>query len=347
MLERIRVVLVRPRRGGNVGSVARAMKNMGLGDLVVVAPRTRVGRVGERMAAHAGDVLARRRTVATLADAIADCHLVVGTVGRPTTPPDSPAEPRTIAAEVVAASRRGSVALVFGPEDHGLSNAELGLCQRTIRIPTSDDYPSLNLAQAVAVCAYEVLLASLSGEAPPQRGTPAPRGSTVAAPDAAADAAAMPMNAAEAGRRGRAARREPESDAQRPATAREREEMIEHLEQALGAIGFLSAQNPVHIVRDVRSLFARSGVTVRDVRVWRGIARQVLWSAGRAAPRDDRADVIGAAEAGAGSGAKRLAAVSRRRAAVTADGRVPQGSRSPRPPRPRSRRVRPGGRGAR
>ncbi|MFM7141890.1 MAG: RNA methyltransferase [Alphaproteobacteria bacterium] len=300
MLDRLRVVLVRPRRGGNVGSVARAMKNMGLGDLVVVAPRTKVGRVGARMAVHAVDVLDRRRTVATLADAVADCRLVVGTVGRPTTPPDVPVAPREIAREMVGAAGRGRVAIVFGPEDHGLSNAELGLCQRSIRIPTAPGYPSLNLAQAVAVCTYEILLAHLDG----------------AGPAAATGASAQ------------------------PATASEREEMLLHLSRALGAIGFLSGQNPDHILRDVRSLFARAGTTSRDVRVWRGVARQVLWVASRAGlDANGRPAGSAAAPGRPRTEAARLAAprVSPRSGAGRGGARSAPGSRSPRPSRPRSR----------
>ncbi|HEY8514867.1 MAG TPA: RNA methyltransferase [Candidatus Binatia bacterium] len=245
MLERVRIVLVRPRRGGNVGAAARVLKNMGLGELVLVAPRTRVGAVGERMAAHARDLLARRRVVPDLPSALHDCVLAVGTAGRDLAQLTS-LEPRAAAIEIVREARRGPVAVVFGPEDHGLSNAELGLCQRLVRIPTSDAYPSLNLAQAVAVCGYELRLAALA-----QADDVAP------AVERAAD------------------------DECAPATSAEREALLAHLEQALGAVGFLSRQNPGHILADVRSLLARAGLTRRDVRIWRGIARQMLWAASR------------------------------------------------------------------
>jgi TrmH family RNA methyltransferase len=245
MLDRIRVVLVRPRRGGNVGSVARAMKNMGLAELVVVAPRTTVGRVGERMAAHARDLLARRRTVASLAAAVRDADLVVAVSGR-ASDGTRVSTPRAIAPEVLAVAATGRVALVFGPEDHGLANADLDLCQRQVLIPTADAYPSLNLAQAVLVVAYELLLAADLGRAP--------RTAT-----------------------GRDRRR---ADAAQPARSSEREALIEHLAASLRAVGFLKPENP-QVLRDVRSLFARSGLTQRDVKVWRGIARQVDWAAGQ------------------------------------------------------------------
>lgn len=253
MLERVRIVLVRPRRGGNVGAAARVMKNFGLAELVLAAPRTRVGAVGERMAAHARDVLARRRTTADLASAIADCALVVGTAGRDFAHLEAQ-PPRALAAEIVAASAHGRVALVFGPEDHGLSNADLGRCQRLLRIPTGDAYPSLNLAQAVAVCGYELQLAA-------------------AAARAGADGAAP--------RRRRGASVLARSDGSGAASSAEREALLEHLTQALDAVGFLSRQNPTHIVADLRALFARAGVTQRDVQIWRGIARQMLWAAKR------------------------------------------------------------------
>lgn len=246
---RIRVVLVRPRRGGNVGSVARAMKNMGLSDLVLVAPRTPVTASAEHMAAHARDVLAARRTERSLSDALADVTLAVGTVGREVTHRRPVAMPREIAPAIVDEARRGRVALVFGPEDHGLSNADLDLCQRLVTIPTSEAYASLNLAQAVLVCAYELRLAA----------------------DAVPAVPASPASRRRAERVAEAA----------PATGREREALFAHLEESLEAIGFLSPQNPAHIMRDVRSLFGRAGLTRRDVRLWRGVARQMAWAARR------------------------------------------------------------------
>jgi TrmH family RNA methyltransferase len=251
VLDNVRIVLVRPRRGGNVGSAARVMKNFGLGALTLVAPRTRVGAVGEHMAAHACDVLARRTTTPDLATAIADCALVVGTAGRDFAHLRA-VTPRAAATEIVAASARGRVALVFGPEDHGMSNTDLGLCQRLVRIPTGDAYASLNLAQAVAVCGYELRLAAEDAGvvSPVTAGRRRPRGAAAGA----ADEQASPSSA-------------------------EREALLEHLTQALDAIGFLSRQNPAHIVADLRGLFARAGLTRRDVKIWRGIARQMLWAA--------------------------------------------------------------------
>jgi tRNA/rRNA methyltransferase len=164
-LARVRVVLVRPRGAANVGAVARAMKNMGLADLVLVRPALR-GRVwADAMAVHAGDVLARARTLATLGEAVEDCALVVGTTCRGGLYRDASETPEALAPAVLAQARRRPVALVFGPEDHGLSNADLAHCQRLVAIPASPEYASLNLAQAVMICCYALRRAALGAAA--------------------------------------------------------------------------------------------------------------------------------------------------------------------------------------
>lgn len=160
-LDRIRIVLVRPSEAQNVGAVARAMKNMGLARLVIVgAPDLDVARA-TTLAVHATDVLAARVHVPSLGDALAGCGLVVGTSGRATAARDADTTPRAIAPIVLAAAAANDVALVFGPEDHGLALEDLKHCQRVIAIPTSEAYPSLNLAQAVMICAYELRTAAV------------------------------------------------------------------------------------------------------------------------------------------------------------------------------------------
>jgi len=159
-LDRIRVVLVRPREAQNVGAVARAMKNMGLARLVLVDALDLDEARAATLAVHAADVLAARTHAPTLSAALAGCGLVVGTSGRATAARDDETTPRTLARVMVAAAATNDVALVFGPEDHGLALEELKLCQRVLAIPTSDAYGSLNLAQAVLVCAYELWTAA-------------------------------------------------------------------------------------------------------------------------------------------------------------------------------------------
>ncbi len=159
-LDRIRIVLVRPREAQNVGAVARAMKNTGLTRLVLVdAPALDEARAAT-LAVHATDVLGARAHTATLDEALAGCGLVVGTSGRATAARDAGTTPRASAPVLLAAAQSNEVALVFGPEDHGLALEELKHCHHVIAIPTSDAYGSLNLAQAVLVCAYELWIAA-------------------------------------------------------------------------------------------------------------------------------------------------------------------------------------------
>lgn len=173
-LTQIRIVLVRPRGAANVGAVARAMKNMGLSDLCLVAPRARSTMVARAMAVHAHDVLAQARTVDAIADAVADCRLVVGTTCRGGSYRAAADDLVAAAPEIVTAARAGSVALLFGPEDHGLTNEDLQQCQRLVSINTDPAYASLNLAQAVLICCYELRRATGAAPAEPERRPPAP-----------------------------------------------------------------------------------------------------------------------------------------------------------------------------
>jgi TrmH family RNA methyltransferase len=167
-LARVRIVLVRPQHPGNVGAAARAMKNMGLADLVLVTPEPLDVDAAAIMAVHARDLLARHRRVDTLADAIGDCGLVVGASGRAGGERTDAAPPRVLAPVILAASARNDVALVFGPEDHGLSNDELMRCHRLLTIPATAAYASLNLAQAVLICGYELRLAADTAQPCPE-----------------------------------------------------------------------------------------------------------------------------------------------------------------------------------
>jgi TrmH family RNA methyltransferase len=164
----MRIILVRPRGGANVGAVARAMKNMGLDDLVLVRPAVVRAFWSKAMAVHAEDVLSRARRCDSLAEAVADCGLVAGTTSRQGSYRRAAVAPRDAASHLIAAATANRVALVFGPEDHGLSNEDLKLCQQLIMIPTAPEYPSLNLAQAVMVCGYELFLAAQTTAVPTQ-----------------------------------------------------------------------------------------------------------------------------------------------------------------------------------
>jgi len=159
-LAQIRVVLVGPLYGGNVGAVCRAMANMGLTDLRLVAPSPDLDWDEARMmACHAGHVLAGRQVHADLAGAVADCVMIAGTSGKDGLYRQHARTAREVAPELLALAAQGPVAYVFGREDNGLSNAELQLCQRVVQIPTHAQTPSLNLSQAVLLCCYELFLA--------------------------------------------------------------------------------------------------------------------------------------------------------------------------------------------
>jgi tRNA/rRNA methyltransferase len=171
MLSNIRIVLVRARGSGNIGSVARAMKNTGLRELAIVGKARTRSFWARAMAVHGRDILSQSRCYGSLREAIPDCALVVGTTCRSGLYRRHSEPPRQLAAQIVAAAQTGKVALVFGPEDHGLSNKDLEHCHLLTTIPTHPDYPSLNVAQAVVICLYEIYLASLSSpaQAPIQR----------------------------------------------------------------------------------------------------------------------------------------------------------------------------------
>jgi len=159
--DQIAFVLCRPMQAGNIGSAARALKNMGFGDLrLVAAAASRENRAAVSMAVHAGDVLADATIHPDLPSALHDRSLTIGTTCRPGLYRSGAVALREAAAELIAESRRNRIAVIFGPEDHGLTNDELKSCHRLITISTAPEYPSLNLAQAVMVVAYELRLAA-------------------------------------------------------------------------------------------------------------------------------------------------------------------------------------------
>jgi len=186
-LARVRVVLVRPREPGNVGSAARVVANFGFSELVLVQPairrryRTEGGwKPGEpeppeatqpitehgmarAFAAGGGEVLARARIVTDLSEAIGDCVAAAAVTARARVRREpAPRTPREAAPELLALAEQGPVALVFGPEDRGLTNRDLDRCNSLVHIPAGTDYPVLNLAASVAVAAYE-MAASVKG----------------------------------------------------------------------------------------------------------------------------------------------------------------------------------------
>lgn len=160
-LDNITVVLVGTLYSGNVGSVCRAMANMGLSKLTLVTPRILDGwEEGRRLAVHATDILDARREVATLDEAVADCAAVVGTTARGGLYRATVQPPRVLAPEILRLAAQAPVAVVFGREDQGLHNDEIARCTHLIRIPVDPRYQSLNLSQALLIVAYELYSAT-------------------------------------------------------------------------------------------------------------------------------------------------------------------------------------------
>jgi tRNA/rRNA methyltransferase len=158
----VRFVLLRPRISENLGAVARALKNFGFDDWVVVAPEAQDMAAAKRLAVQAEDVLARMREASTLDAAIADCAWVVGTTSRQRRG-RSRLPVREAARAAVERSADGTVAFVFGDERSGLTNDELDRCHAASAVLSSAAQPSLNLAQAVLLYAYELRMAESEG----------------------------------------------------------------------------------------------------------------------------------------------------------------------------------------
>ena len=230
MLDNIRIVLVDTSHPGNIGAVARAMKNMCLERLVLVAPRRFPSEEANARASGADDILARALVVPDLDQAIADCRLVVGASARLRTVDWPQLDPRACAAEALAAASRGPVAIVFGRESSGLTNDELSRCRYLVHIPANPDYSSLNLAMAVQVVSYELMMAA--------------RGSDPAAPDG------------------------PAHDL---ATAAQLQGFFEHLQQAIGDVGFTDPRHTDKLMRRLRRLFLRAEPDSYDLNILRGI----------------------------------------------------------------------------
>lgn len=231
-LSRIRVVLVNTSHPGNIGAVARAMKNMGLQELTLVQPDTFPSAEATARASGADDVLASARVVASLAEAIEDCALVVGSSARSRTITWPTLDPRSCAERMVAVAATDPVALVMGRERTGLTNAELEHCHFLVNIPANPGYSSLNVAAATQVLVYELRMAALT------------RATTSIAPW--------------------------RSD--HPfATAEELEGLYAHFESALIRLRFLDPENPRQLMRRLRRLFNRSQLDRMEVNILRGI----------------------------------------------------------------------------
>ena len=161
LLNSVKVVLVGTTHPGNIGATARAIKNMGILDLALVEPKEFPSDVATFRSKAAKDILEKASVHTSLEEAISECELVVGTSARGRTVPWPVLNPREAAEEMHKSSLNGKVAIVFGREDRGLTNEELGLCNFHVHIPSDPEYSSLNLSQAVQILAYEIRLSYL------------------------------------------------------------------------------------------------------------------------------------------------------------------------------------------
>ena len=240
-LHNIAIVLVRPQFAGNIGAVSRAMKNMGLSRLILVSPvQDPLSPEAKMMATSAKDLLEKAEIFPRQEDALAGFRWIAGTSARKGRNRGPFVTPREISPEIIGHARSIPVAILFGPEDRGLTNEDLAPCQALISMPTYPQLPSLNLAQAVMLLCYELHMAAW---AQPAGGASAP--------------GPFP----------------PLAEFQKV------ERMYAHLEDLLQRIGFLDPKNPKRIMHTMRRVFGRAGLSDREVAILRGIFRQLEWYA--------------------------------------------------------------------
>jgi len=230
----ISIVLYRPKYAGNIGSVARAAKNMGITRIVVVGATEFDREEMEQRSTHlAADVLDQIQYVASIEEALGTFTYIVGTTARIGKARGPFVSPRAAAQNIAGLSQKNKIALLFGPEDTGLANDQLRLCHTVVTIPTSHEFTSLNLSQAVMILCYEIFIVSpATAETKPKL-----------------------------------------------ALSSELEGMYRQIKDLLSEIGFLNPENPEYWMLDLRRFFARSGLLSREVKIIRGICRQLEWHA--------------------------------------------------------------------
>lgn len=248
--EQVRFVLVRPLQSGNVGAVARAMKNMGLRRLVVVAPPALDVDRARWMAPGAAEIIDGARYVGSVAEAVADCHRVYATTARARHHRWPAVEPDGMARQVLDGEEQ--VAVLFGPEDRGLDNDELVHAHALLHIPT-DAHASLNLAQASLLVA-----AALFGEARARGHVPRPEGP---------------------GRRGGPGRgAAPGATAPHvPAPAGALDPLIADWRETLELGTYFAGHDPLLVEGTLRRLYQRAALDEQEIAVLRGMLRKVRW----------------------------------------------------------------------
>lgn len=235
MLENVRIILVNTSHTGNIGSAARAMKTMGLSQLVLVDPVKPPDEQSIALAAGATDILTNLKIVPTLADAIADCALVVGASARSRTLVWPMLDPRQMGERLATDANKGTVALVFGRERTGLTNEELQQCHYHVNIPANPEYSSLNVAMAVQTLSYEIRMAWLA-----QQETGA----------------------------------QVDDDSDYPPQA-SMELFFQHLEKTLYQTQFLHSDRSGHVMMRLRRMFTRMRPDSNELNILRGILTSI------------------------------------------------------------------------
>lgn len=248
-LARVRVVLVETSLSANMGAVARAMKTMGLSQLVLVRPQQPLDADALARAAGADDLLAHARVCDSLTDALAGCRLVIGSSARARSLAWPEVDPAGAAQQLLDEAAVGEVALLLGRERSGLTNDELACCHYLARIPANPAYSSLNIAAAAQVFAYELRRTALS-------------------PPTGAAAQVQPGASAGAGGHGAEA---PDAQPDALATADEMAGFYKHLEETLVAIGFADPAQSLTLRRRLRRLFNRARPDRTELNILRGI----------------------------------------------------------------------------
>lgn len=232
-LDNIRIVLVNTTHPGNIGAAARALKNMGLSRLYLVDPKDFPSPKAVWRAANALDVMDNIAVVDTLAEAVGNCGLVVGTSARERRIPWPLLTPRECGERSWAESARHEVAIVFGREDRGLTNEELQQCHYHVHIPANPEYSALNISAAVQVICYEIRMAYLEAES----GKPVHF-----------DDWDVP-----------------------PAKQKDLEYYYAHLQETLETLGFLEPDNPRQTMTRLRRLYGRIRMDQMELSILRGI----------------------------------------------------------------------------
>ena len=234
MLQNVRIVLVETSHTGNMGSVARAMKTMGLTNLWLVNPLVKPDSQAIALAAGASDVIGDAKIVDTLDEALAGCSLVVGTSARSRTLPWPMLDPRECGIKSISEAQQAPVAIVFGRERVGLTNDELQKCHYHVAIQANPEYSSLNLAMAVQILAYEVRIAWLATQNEGQEIEISP------------EEPAYPL-------------------------VDDLERFYAHLEQSLSKSGFIRPTHPGQVMSRLRRLFTRARPESQELNILRGM----------------------------------------------------------------------------